>query len=304
MLVNGASLQAIFTGYKVLYNRAFAGVQPRWQQVAMAVPSQAKEETYAWMGNFPKMRTWVGDRTIKQLKAHGYTVKNQDYEATISVGRNDIEDDSYAIYAPMVEEMGRSAALWPDDIVFSLLREGFSKKCYDGKFFFDTKHSDDGKLVQSNLGTKKLSFDGYAAARKSMMSLTDSEERPLGIVPNLLVVPPQLEEVGLKITKSATYVDKAGDAPTLVENVYKDSAGLLVLPELATAPNAWFLLDTSRAIKPLVFQERKKPQFVAITDPQSDKVFMNKEYLYGVDARGNAGYGLWQLAFGSTGTSA
>ena len=28
---------------------------------------------------------------------------------------------------------------------------------------------------------------------------------------------------------------------------------------------------------------------------------MKKEFIYGVDARCNAGYGLWQLAFGSTG---
>lgn len=27
----------------------------------------------------------------------------------------------------------------------------------------------------------------------------------------------------------------------------------------------------------------------------------DKEFIYGVDARCNAGYGLWQLAFGSTG---
>ena len=31
---------------------------------------------------------------------------------------------------------------------------------------------------------------------------------------------------------------------------------------------------------------------------------MRKEYLYGVDGRYNAGYGLWQLAYGSTGEEA
>lgn len=302
MLVNGAALQGIYTSFKVLYNRAFTGVQPRWNRVAMAVPSQAKEETYAWLGSFPKMREWIGDRTINKLKAHGYTVKNKDFEATVSVGRNDIEDDSYGIYKPMVEEMGRSAALWPDEIVFDLLRQGFTGKCYDGKCFFDAAHSD-GKVKQSNLGAKKLSFDSYGKARSTMMALTDDEGKPLGIVPNLLIVPPQLEAAALKIVKAANYVDKVGEQDVLVENIYKDSATLLVLPELAIAPTAWYLLDASRAIKPFVFQERKKPQFVAITDPHSEKVFMGKEYIYGVDARGNAGYGLWQLAYGSTGTT-
>ena len=35
--------------------------------------------------------------------------------------------------------------------------------------------------------------------------------------------------------------------------------------------------------------------------PGDDNVFFKKEFIYGVDARCNAGYGLWQLAFGSTG---
>ncbi len=35
-------------------------------------------------------------------------------------------------------------------------------------------------------------------------------------------------------------------------------------------------------------------------DKETDEnVFMRKEYIYGVDARLNAGYGLWQLAYAS-----
>jgi phage major head subunit gpT-like protein len=33
--------------------------------------------------------------------------------------------------------------------------------------------------------------------------------------------------------------------------------------------------------------------------PTDPNVFMSGDYYYGVDARGNAGLGLWQLAFGS-----
>jgi phage major head subunit gpT-like protein len=61
------------------------------------------------------------------------------------------------------------------------------------------------------------------------------------------------------------------------------------------------LLDTTKPIKPLIFQQRKKPQIVAKNKATDDNVFFQKEYIYGVDSRDNAGYGLWQLAFGSTG---
>ena len=30
---------------------------------------------------------------------------------------------------------------------------------------------------------------------------------------------------------------------------------------------------------------------------------MKKKFLYGADSRGNAGYGFWQMAFGSDGTA-
>ncbi|MEO8135542.1 MAG: Mu-like prophage major head subunit gpT family protein [Betaproteobacteria bacterium] len=62
---------------------------------------------------------------------------------------------------------------------------------------------------------------------------------------------------------------------------------------------AWYLLDTSRALKPIIFQDRKKPQFVAKTALTDDNVFFANEYVYGVDARYNVGYGFWQLAYGS-----
>ncbi len=62
---------------------------------------------------------------------------------------------------------------------------------------------------------------------------------------------------------------------------------------------AWFLLDTSRQIRPFIWQIREGYEFTQITSPSSHYVFMNDEYLYGIRARVNAGYGLWQLAFGS-----
>jgi phage major head subunit gpT-like protein len=67
----------------------------------------------------------------------------------------------------------------------------------------------------------------------------------------------------------------------------------------AGAGPAWFLLDTSRAVRPIIWQQRKSYDLVAKADPDDDNVFFNKEHIYGVDARVNAGFGLPQLAFAS-----
>ncbi|WP_339844306.1 Mu-like prophage major head subunit gpT family protein [uncultured Halopseudomonas sp.] len=62
---------------------------------------------------------------------------------------------------------------------------------------------------------------------------------------------------------------------------------------------AWYLLDTTRMMKPIILQKRKDYKFVAMQSETDENVFMRKEYVYGVDARLNAGYGLWQLAYAS-----
>jgi phage major head subunit gpT-like protein len=61
----------------------------------------------------------------------------------------------------------------------------------------------------------------------------------------------------------------------------------------------WFLLDVSKAIRPFIFQKRRDYQFVAMDQANDEQVFNKKLYRYGSDARVNAGYGLWQMAYGS-----
>ncbi|AXV78892.1 MULTISPECIES: Mu-like prophage major head subunit gpT family protein [Ralstonia solanacearum species complex] len=62
---------------------------------------------------------------------------------------------------------------------------------------------------------------------------------------------------------------------------------------------AWFLLDTTRMVKPMIHQVRKPYTFVSMDKEDDENVFNRKEFIYGVDARSNVGFGLWQLAYAS-----
>lgn len=62
---------------------------------------------------------------------------------------------------------------------------------------------------------------------------------------------------------------------------------------------AWYLLDTSKAIKPFIVQKRRDYAFVAKTDVRDDNVFNGNEFVWGADGRLNVGFGLWQLAYKS-----
>ncbi len=205
-------------GFKANFNNGFAGVSPVYAKLATLVTSANTAEEYGWLKDFPGIREWLGDRVVHGLAADGYRIRNRDFEMTVAVKKNDLDDDTLGIYAPMMAEVGRASATFPDRLVFELLKAGHKEKCSDGQPFFSANHPD-GKKKRSNW----------------------------------------LE----------------GDGPL------------------------WALMDTSRALKPLIFQERKKFTLVAKTDPTDEAVFSRGEYVYGVDGRCNVGFGFWQMAYGS-----
>lgn len=294
MIVNPQNLRGIYVGFNTLFNRALTTVTPLYTEVATVTPSTTDAETYAWLGDIPGMREWIGDREVQNLSASDYTIKNKDFELTIGIDRNAIGDDKIGLFNPSIEMLGQSAAMHPDKLVFSLLKNGFNEKCFDGKAFFSSEHMI-GKNKVSNKGTAKLSLDAYVAARAGMMSLTNSKGEPLDLIPNRLVVPPALEKAALDITEA--------DFINGTRNTMKGTAKPLVVPQLAGSDTAWFLLCTTRPIKPLIYQQRKKVKFVSKTNETDDNVFMSKTFLYGADSRGNAGFGFWQMAYGSDGTA-
>lgn len=66
--------------------------------------------------------------------------------------------------------------------------------------------------------------------------------------------------------------------------------------------NPWYLLDTSKVLRPFILQMRRDYSFVAKTSLTDDNVFEKNEYVFGADGRLNVGFGLWQQAFCSKAT--
>jgi phage major head subunit gpT-like protein len=62
---------------------------------------------------------------------------------------------------------------------------------------------------------------------------------------------------------------------------------------------AWYLLDLSQVIKPIILQKRRNFAFVAKDKLDDDKVFEKNVFTYGADGRLNTGFGMWQFAYAS-----
>ena len=73
-------LAHLFTGFKTTFNKSFTETETTWDKVATKVNSTSAAENYAWLGKFPKLREWIGDKVVKRLEGHGYTVKNRSFE--------------------------------------------------------------------------------------------------------------------------------------------------------------------------------------------------------------------------------
>lgn len=299
MIVNKTSIDAIFINMMTIFMNAFEAAPSVWQKIAMLVPSTGKQNDYLWLSNFPKMRKWIGDKAVKALAASQYTIINDDWESTIEVDRNDIEDDNLGIYAPQAQMAGYSTKQLPDEIITELVNNGFTNLCYDKKAFFATNHPVAGANVSNkgtavlSVATQALAIASYGAARTALKKMKDDEGRPLNITPNVLLVPPALEDTGRILLTT----DRLEDGKP---NPYKGTAEL-VSDSRITSDTAWFLLDTTKPIKPFLYQERKTPVFVQQTDPQAEDVFMRKKFKFGAEARAAGGYGFWQLGYGSTG---
>lgn len=219
-------LKALDTAFRKEFSAGLKVLEPQWGTVAMKVSSSTATNTYGWLGHFPKMQEWVGDRQIKNMQAQAMTIENKLFESTVAVPRTAIEDDQVGLFTPMVKQAAQSAAELPDDLVFSLLKKGKTTLCYDGQNFFDTDHP-----VYENV-------DGTGTSKTQSNITTGS----------------------------------------------------------ASGKPAFYVLDDSQAIKPLIWQERATPEIETKFDPsESDHVFMKDQYLWGVRSRGNAGFGFWQL---------
>ena len=226
-LVTPAILTALFTAFKSEFEQGKSEAAPQFNKIASVIKSTSASNTYGWLGKFPSLAKWIGDRNIQSMKSQAYTITNDDYESTVGVDRNDIEDDNLGVYSPIFKEMGNAAAIHPDEMIFPLLAAGFTTLCYDGQNYFDVDHP----------------------------------------------VYPNADGTGVAVSTA---------------NMAED---------VAYEGEAWYVLDTSKSLKPLIFQQRKTPNLLAMTKMDDEAVFTRKEYRYGVDCRDAAGFGFWQLAF-------
>lgn len=296
MLITPSSLKALQVTIDQRFKTAYSAVTPISPTIATTIPSGGRGNVYPMHAKLAKLRQWEGERRIVNAKSYRYALDNESYELTLEIDRDDIEDDNIGVYNMTVDDMGQQARLWPDDLVFAAVLAGGTETAYDGTAFFSNSHALGSATIDNLVTSTALTADNFAAVRATMMEYTGEDGESLRVRPNVLLVPPALEVKARKIVQAATIVESGA----AVDNVLRGLCEVVVAPQLSTAAGGsdttWYLLDCSRPIKPFIFQQRQAPEMVSLTSPTDEYVMLRNKFLYGVKARGAAGYGPFWLA--------
>ncbi len=275
------------------------------EQIATVINTTLPSQKYPWLGTVPPMREFIDERRPSGLAANTVTIDDKVFESTIAVDRKAIEDDQLDLIRLRIRDLAFRIAGHRHQIVVEALAGGFTGLGYDGVSFFNTAHVVAGSNV-SNRTTSALSATALADGISAMMVFPDDQGTPLGIDPDTLVVGPKLQWAASELVESPIVVYKGNTTDTSPSTNYRNALQgrlrMVVSPFLTGAwDDYWFLLDTKRPIRGVILQQRSDVpvEFSALEAGNSDSAFLRDRYYYGVRARYNVGYGLWQTAYGA-----
>lgn len=284
-------------GLTARFDNSVKAASPFYPKLAMTVPSTGADEQYGILGRVPQVREWIGDRDFKELRGAQWTLANKLWESSLRIARTDIADDRLGMYSPVMEQMGRRAAKYPDSLMFTLMNAGESGTCFDGQYFFDTDHSWGDSGDQDNDLTYNASDHtavtaaefklAYNAAVQALMSFVDDQgellnddiydERQQLVV----VLHPTLLQVAHDALSVRT-VSTGGENYVITQPTIYASARY-------TSTVKFDIYKVDEPIRPYIFQTRKP--LVRETKNQAD--IEDKDVLFMTEARYNMGYGAW-----------
>ncbi len=276
------------------------------ERLATLINTTLPVQKYPWLGTVPAMREFIDERRSSGLASYSASIEDKVFESTIAVERKAIEDDQLDVIKLRVRDMASRVAHHRHQMVVEALANGFTATAYDGVSFFNTGRTVASQTV-SNRTTSALDATTLGAAVAAMMVFPDDQGTPLGIAPDTLLVGPKNLWNALELVDSPVVVYKGNAAHTAPStpygNVFQGRLRVVASPFLTgTFDDYWFLLDTKRPVKGVILQQRSDVpvEFSALDNSgQSDSAFLRDRFYYGVRARYNVGYGLWQTAYGA-----
>ena len=253
------------------------------------IPSTAQSEKYGWLGGFPAVREWVGDKQAGTVTDYNYSITNKDWEMTIDIDRDEIDDDQLGRLEPRIRMMAQNMKSYRGYLAAQALVAGTSGLAYDAAAFFANRTSPNDNLLAGSGETLAYIKTDIQLARAAMQEFQDDKGQPLGLEMDTIVVPSGLEALMLEAVKSTT--NPGGDGAGIYNPANSWIKNVICLPGLSDQDD-WYGMCCGMALRPIIYQNRKDVSLV-LDDTQ---VKRNRKLIYSAESRGNVGYGFFQMA--------
>ncbi|TAK50241.1 MAG: hypothetical protein EPO23_03275 [Xanthobacteraceae bacterium] len=274
--------------------------------------SDQESETYAFLGQSPAMREWIGARQAKGFSGNGVTILNKHYEATIEVKVKDARRDKTGQIRARIDEFAdRGQTHWAS-MLSTLLINGASTVCYDGQYFFDTDHAEGKSGTQSNSISVDISAlpalvhgvvtapsveemqQSILAGIAQILSFKDDQGEPMNenALRFMVKVPVSLYLTAVAAVSSiATAALQQNLNPNIIAGLTVD---VQMNPRL-TWTDKFAIFRTDSPIKAFIRQNEQESELKAKAEG-SEFEFDNDAWQFGIDAWRGVGYGYWQRA--------
>lgn len=273
--------------------------------------SDQAAETYAFLGQTPGLREWLGGRNAKGLRESSFEIKNVHFEDTLKATLSQLRRDKSGQLMMRINEMVRRAGSHWYELLTTLLVNGEAGVCYDGLYFFDTTHEEGDSGSQSNLISADISAYpvatagsttlpavaemqfAIATAIQTIVGLKDDQGKPTNLDARKFVVMCPISLMNTTMQAVATPVQMAETQSALQALKSKFSIEVEPNPGLSSWTASFAVARTDSNFKPFIRQQETDISVKTLGEG-SDYEFENDAHLHGIDVWRNAGYGDWK----------
>lgn len=215
-------------------------------------------QSYAGIGRFGK-----GVGPIPRLnasEAYRTIITPERWTGAIDIQYELAADDQNGVIKQLTQGLALSAKETRESDFWDLFNHAFDTTYLggDGKSLCASDHpSPVSTATQSNVGTLSLTHANYVTARQRMRKFTDWYGRPIVNIPDMLLVPVDLEEQALVIAHSDLKPGTSNNDINVISNI-PDWRLKVVVCEYLDDTNNWFLINTKYSKKHLHYLVREK----------------------------------------------
>ena len=276
-LTSGNFADLLKPGLKRTFDIAMSRPRPIMEMLFGVESSTRFEEQYQGMGAQGLVPPFDGTVPYHDFDA-GYRtdIRNYEFAMGTQVERRLVDDDQYNQISRRASNMADSFNVTVETDAANVFINGFtdsgtnrmgaSTNGADGVALLSAAHpyspANTGN-TQANEGTLALTIDNLDTTRQAMRSFVDDSGLMLGVNPDMLLVPPELERTATQLVSERAIYEPGSAQYDL--NIFSGRFRPVVWDRL-TDSNAWFLIDSTLMKQHLIWQWRIRPEFAQADD--------------------------------------